>query len=153
MKIRKKNIYIIGLIVAIIDQLIKFFVIRGMQLEQKIIVIKDIFKIYYVKNTGGAFSMFKNRQLFLILVSVIVLIYIINHIKHSILKERYEIISLGLIVGGLIGNLCDRIIYSSVIDYLSFTIFGHSFAVFNLADIAIVLGVAIYIVNMFRKRG
>ena len=153
MKLKKRNICIIAVIVAVIDQLIKLLVVTKMQLDQKIIIIRKFFKIYYVKNTGGAFSIFKNRQLFLILVSVVVLIYIINHIKKSTITRRYEIVTLGLIVGGLIGNLCDRIIYQSVIDYLSFTVFGYSFAVFNLADMAIVLGVLVYIINMFRKRG
>ena len=59
-----------------------------------------------------------------------------------------SIISLGLMTGGIIGNLFDRILYKSVIDYLSFNFFGYSFPVFNLADIGITVGAALLILDL-----
>ena len=54
-------------------------------------------------------------------------------------------------MGGLVGNLVDRLLYGYVIDFLSFNIFGYSFPVFNIADIGIVIGVIILIVSSFRE--
>ena len=56
-----------------------------------------------------------------------------------------------MIMGGLVGNLIDRLLYGYVVDYLSFDIFGYSFAVFNIADIGIVLGVIILFIDIIRS--
>ena len=52
---------------------------------------------------------------------------------------KFEQISYGLLVGGIIGNLMDRVVHGQVIDYLDFNLFGFNFPVFNLADVAIVI--------------
>ena len=72
----------------------------------------------------------------------------INYIKKNEISRKIEIVALGLILGGLVGNLIDRIFYGYVIDYLSFEIFGYSFAVFNLADSFIVISVILLIIDM-----
>lgn len=60
-------------------------------------------------------------------------------------------ISLGLILGGIIGNLLDRIIYKKVIDYLSFTFFTYNFPVFNIADVGITVGALLLIVSCLKE--
>ena len=62
-----------------------------------------------------------------------------------------HIISLGIMIGGIIGNLFDRIIYESVIDYLSFEIFNYNFPVFNLADIGITIGAVLLIIALTKE--
>lgn len=137
---RKKFIYSISFIVLLLDQLIKLVVMNNMKLHQEIKIIPNFFSLYYVENPGAAFSILGNQTLFLIIVSVICLILIKEYIKKEKELSNLAIISLGMIVGGTIGNLFDRILYKAVIDYLAFDIFEYSFPVFNLADIAITVG-------------
>ena len=117
-----------------------------MKLHQEIEIIKNFFSIYYVKNTGAAFSILGNQTLLLIVVSCLCLIIIKEYIKKEKNITTLSMLSLGLIVGGTLGNLFDRIIYHAVIDYLAFDIFKYSFPVFNLADIAITVGTTLLVI-------
>ena len=55
-----------------------------------------------------------------------------------------------MVIGGIVGNLVDRILYGAVIDYLSFDFFGYSFPIFNIADIGITIGFLILVIDIFR---
>lgn len=144
---KKKLIYTIASIILLLDQLIKVIVVNNMELHQEIKIIKNFFSIYYVKNTGAAFSILGNQTLLLIVVSCLCLILIKEYIKKENNITTISMTSLGLIVGGTLGNLFDRIIYHAVIDYLSFDIFKYSFPVFNLADIAITIGTFLLVIG------
>ena len=102
-------------------------------------VISGFFSITLIGNTGAAFSILSSNTILLIVISVIVL----NVIYFGFIKGKklsnFEQISFGLLVGGIIGNLIDRVVHMQVIDYLDFNVFGYDFPVFNLADIAIVI--------------
>lgn len=146
----KKNfIYSISFIVLLFDQLIKLIVMNNMKLHQEITIIPNFFSIYYIENTGAAFSILGNKTLLLIIVSVICLILMKEYIKREKEMSNLSIISLGMIIGGTIGNLFDRILYKAVIDYLAFDIFKYSFPVFNLADIAITVGASLLLLSYF----
>lgn len=144
----KKFIYTIAMGFMLLDQLIKLIVTANMNLHDEISIIPNFFSLYYIKNTGAAFSIFGNKTLFLIIISLICLIVLKNYIKKLKSVTNLSIISLGLMTGGIIGNLFDRILYKSVIDYLSFNFFGYSFPVFNLADIGITVGAALLILDL-----
>ena len=143
---KKKLIYTIASIILLLDQLIKVLVVNNMKLHQEIEIIKNFFSIYFVKNTGAAFSILGNQTLLLIVVSCLCLILIKEYIKKEKNITTLSMLSLGLIVGGTLGNLFDRIIYHAVIDYLAFDIFKYSFPVFNLADIAITVGTFLLVI-------
>lgn len=144
----KNKIYIITLVLIIIDQLIKIIIKSNMELYQEIKIIKNFFSIMYLKNTGAAFSILENKTILLILFSVCFILIIGKFIKkESDNFNKIELISLGMILGGVFGNLIDRIIYKGVIDYLSFKIINYNFPVFNLADICITIGAFILIVD------
>ena len=144
----KKFIYTIAMGFMLLDQLIKLIITANMNLHDEISIIPNFFSLYYIKNTGAAFSIFGNKTLFLIIISLICLIVLKNYIKKLKSVTNLSIISLGLMTGGIIGNLFDRILYKSVIDYLSFNFFGYSFPVFNLADIGITVGAALLILDL-----
>ena len=78
---KKKLIYSISFIILLLDQLIKVLVVNNMDLHQEIKIIKNFFSIYYVKNTGAAFSILGNQTLLLIVVSCLCLIIIKEYIK------------------------------------------------------------------------
>ncbi len=144
----KKLIYTIALITVLLDQVIKYLVMNNMALHQEIKLIPNFFSLYYLKNTGAAFSILGNKTILLILVSIFCLIIIKNAIKKLKRTNTLNIISLGIMTGGIIGNLFDRVLYKSVIDYLSFNIFNYSFPVFNLADIGITVGAILLIIDL-----
>ena len=144
----KKLIYTIALITVLLDQVIKYLVMNNMALHQEIKLIPNFFSLYYLKNTGAAFSILGNKTILLILVSIFCLIIIKNSVKKLKRTNTLNIISLGIMTGGIIGNLFDRVLYKSVIDYLSFNIFNYSFPVFNLADIGITVGAILLIIDL-----
>lgn len=99
-------------------------------------VIKGVFHLTYVENTGAAFGMLQGNTWFLILTSVLVsavVAYLIWKVKP---ENRYVKISLALILGGALGNLVDRVLLGYVVDFLDFRIWP----VFNIADSCVVVG-------------
>ena len=148
--IKRNNIYKITMFTLIIDQIIKIFVNHYMTLYQEIVIIPKFFSLFYVKNTGAAFSIFENGVVYLSIISVIFILLLDKYIKKEINNfNKYDIIAFGMIIGGIFGNLIDRIIHHGVIDYLSFTFGSYQFAVFNFADSCIVCGVILLIINTF----
>ena len=134
---KNKKIYIISILVFIFDLIIKEVIINN--LHKPVNIIDNFFTITFTKNTGGAFSILSGNIVLLILISLLFLVFIIKYIE----KEDKKIVKifLSFILGGLLGNLFDRIFRKGVIDYLSFKIFNYYFPIFNLADIFIVIGV------------
>lgn len=144
----KKFIYTIGMLYMLVDQFIKLLVTKNMTLQQEITLIPNFFSLYYLKNTGAAFSILGNQTIILILISLICLVIIKNYIKKLKRVKNLTIISLGMMLGGILGNLFDRILYKSVIDYLSFEFFGYNFPVFNIADIGITVGALLLVIDL-----
>ena len=149
---KRQKIYEITSIVLMLDLFIKIIVSHNMKLNTSIDIIPNFFSIYYVQNTGAAFSILENNTLFLIIISVVFIVILDRYIKKENNFTKLGIISLGMIMGGIFGNLIDRIIYHSVIDYLSFTVLKYNFPIFNLADIGITVGVALYILSLILER-
>ena len=136
---KKENLYKISVITIIIDQLIKLFIKTN--ITKDIVIIPKIFKITNVINTGAAFSILKNNNTLLILITIIILVLLNYYIKKN---DYFE---LGIILGGIVGNLFDRLLYNGVIDYIEIS----NFPVFNLADSLIVLGIILLIIKEFKK--
>ena len=139
------------LIFIICDQLIKILITNTLVEYQYIDVIKNIFTITHVHNTGAAFSILTNNVPLLISISLIALVLIYYYILRNIKYTKLDIIIYSLLIGGIIGNLIDRVIHGYVIDYLSVKIFNYNFPVFNLADIGIVISVFLLFVKTFKE--
>lgn len=135
-----------------LDQFIKLIVTRNLNLYEEVKIIPKFFSILYVKNTGAAFSILKDSSFLLIILSVIFVLLLDNYIKKEKHLSLEQVISFGLIMGGIFGNLMDRIIHHSVIDYLSFTFGKYNFPIFNLADTAIVCGVILYGISIILEK-
>lgn len=148
----REDIYKITSIVLMIDQIIKLIINNTMTLYDQIKIIPNFFTIFYVKNTGAAFSLLENNTTFLIIISVIFIFILDRFIKKEKSFTKFSVLSLGMIMGGIFGNLIDRIIHHGVIDYLAFKIINYEFPVFNIADICITLGVIILIYSMFFEK-
>lgn len=144
---KKEDIYKVTIVVFLLDQLIKFYIHKFMELNTSIKVIPNFFSILYVQNKGAAFSILENYSFLIIIISVLFIVALDYFIKKEKSFNKLSVIALGMIMGGIFGNLMDRIIYHSVIDYLSFG----NFPVFNLADIGITVGVTLLIINELIK--
>ena len=145
-----RKIIITTFICILLDQLLKILFLNSLDMGESINIISNFWNITLVSNTGAAFSILSSSTPFLIIVSLITIILIyFFFIKGQNLKT-YQTILYGLLLGGIIGNLIDRIIYGAVIDYLDFNIFGYNFPVFNLADTFIVIGVILIIIDIIR---
>ena len=144
-----KKISLIALCFLFIDQLIKIFVSSTFKVGEGIVIIKNFFTLTLLHNTGAAFSILRANTFLLIMVSFVALFLIyLFFIKDSEL-ENFDIWLYGALIGGILGNLCDRIFRGYVVDYLDFNIFN--FPVFNLADSIIVISVIFIIIRLIRR--
>lgn len=144
----KKKVYVLSLIFFLVD-LISKLVILKIENVLPITVIKNFFYLNKVTNEGAAFSSFTGYQIILILIAIGVLIYIYKSVLKDI-KTNLGTISISLLIGGILGNLFDRIVYNKVIDFLSFNIFGYMFPIFNIADTFICIGVLLLLIDYIR---
>lgn len=136
----RRKVLLTATMIAIVDQIIKLAVTKSMDLNQEIIIIKNFFSIFYVQNDGAAWSILSGNRILLIMVSVF---FLYASLKYFLLDDnisKLEMIGYGMLIGGVTGNLIDRIISGNVIDYLAFNLFGYHFPVFNVADMSIVVG-------------
>ncbi len=139
-------LFVLPLAVVILDQFSKYIVVENMVLGESIPIIEEVFHLTYILNPGAAFGMFAHNRLFFIAIAVIV-IGIIIWTRREILASPWEVkAGCGLFLGGAIGNLIDRARQGLVIDFFDFRIWP----VFNIADIAICIGVGLIIWNLLK---
>lgn len=139
-----KTSIIISILITILDQIIKFII------DKKVLFIEilpKLFNIHKVYNYGVAFSFLENKKYLILLFSLILIYFLFNLRKDLPKTKKYDIL-FGVILGGIIGNLIDRVFRGYVIDYLETFIFGISFPIFNLADICITLGIILMVLIM-----
>ncbi len=145
---KNKKVYVLAFILLIIDQVTKIIVKFNLILGKRIEIIRNFFYINYVENEGAAWSMFKGKTVLLVLISALFLIFLIKCLKNDERKNKINILSYSFIIGGILGNIIDRIIYKKVIDFLSFKILGYNFPIFNVADTLIVIGTILFIIDV-----
>ena len=146
-----KKLSVYTLMFIICDQLIKILITNNLVPYQYIDVIKNFITITHVHNTGAAFSILSDNVWLLIGISLIALVLIYYYILKKIVITKLNILIYSLLIGGIIGNLIDRIVHGYVIDYISVNIFGYHFPVFNLADIGIVVSVFLLFIKTFKE--
>lgn len=130
---------LIGLssLVIVIDQATKYWIQSRMAYGESWPIFTDIFHITYILNPGAAFGILENKTWFFIAVALVLLagvVYLYPRLPENIIVK----LGTGLLVGGAIGNLIDRVRIGYVIDFFDFRIWP----IFNVADICIVCGVA-----------
>lgn len=133
-----KHVLFFAIIFLVIDQAIKFYLSSKMIVNQTNILIKNVLNITYVHNTGAAFSLFSGYTWILIIIGVLALVGLTFYVGKMEHITDFDVFAYSLLLGGILGNLLDRIIHGYVIDYISLNIFGYHFPIFNFADICIV---------------
>ena len=136
----------IALVSAVLDQAHKWWMLLGYRIQDKGRVrVAPFLDLVYVKNTGISYSMFDSSSMtwqyglaaFALLASVALSAWLAQSVTGRVMAA-----SLGLIIGGAIGNAVDRVLLGGVADFFSLHAFGFYWYVFNIADVAIVAGVA-----------
>ncbi|MCI6266383.1 MAG: signal peptidase II [Erysipelotrichaceae bacterium] len=140
-----KKIILNSLIVLIADRITKQLVLHYMIEHQSIPIIQKFFYLTFSKNTGVAFSLLEGKVPLIIIMTIIVILLIIKYIKVTN-PSQTELICYGLVLGGALGNLIDRVFYGYVIDFLDFQFLGYAFPIFNLADTMIVIGIFLLLI-------
>lgn len=132
--------YAVGLFLGILvlDQLTKAFISVSMLPGESTPVWEGIFHITYVLNPGAAFGMLAHQSWFFVLAAVVILFLFIKFYPRLRRESNFLHYGCVALIAGTVGNLIDRLQWGKVVDFLDFRIWP----VFNLADIAIVLGVA-----------
>ena len=140
----------IALVVAIatvlLDQVTKVAIREQFDVGSSVPVIADFFNLCYVRNTGAAWGMFRGANGWLALLSVGVLIAMVVWRRHFFPAGRWGAALCGLLSGGIVGNLIDRVRLEYVVDFLDFHVRGHHFPAFNVADSAICISVGAYMI-------
>lgn len=135
----KRIIIVFAILIA--DQIVKWQIRLHLQPGEVIPVLGAFFRITYVRNAGVAFGLFAGKTLLLQLLALGIVIGVWIYLKkQSTFTHPMMEVSLAMILAGGIGNVIDRLIFGVVTDMFSFSIFP---PVFNVADIAVVLGCAL----------
>ena len=136
-------------VVLALDLLTKYLISSGMELHSSITLIPGVLNFTYIENEGAAWGFLAGKQIFLQIFTLIVILAILGYVikKRETLK-KLELISLGLIVGGGLGNFLSRLFEGKVVDFIEFT-FSRIFNIFNVADIGITFGCLFLVISMF----
>ncbi|MDD4873928.1 MAG: signal peptidase II, partial [Dehalococcoidales bacterium] len=141
---------LVGSLVVAMDQVAKYIVKKALDVGESF-QITSFFQFTHVHNTGAAFSVFREHTFLLSIFSMIgiaIILFLVFYLSSRIeyLRSTPAKISLGLIFGGTLGNLIDRLSYGYVIDFIDFSFF----ATFNVADSAISVGAAVLALSYIR---
>lgn len=150
---KSKYILLISLagFTIVLDQITKLLITSHLELHQAIEIVPNFFNFTYVRNTGAAFGLLSRapesfRIPFFIIIPLVALTVIILIFKKTKETELLMITSLSLILGGAIGNFIDRVRFGYVLDFIDLHWFNtYHWPAFNIADTAIVVGVALLI--------
>ena len=135
-------------LVVIVDRLTKYLLFRNFSEGESVRLIPGLFHITLVLNSGAAFGLFKGRSAFFILLASLVIVFICFYIWRGGCRDLLTLTALGLILGGAVSNLIDRVLFGYVIDFLDFRIWP----VFNIADASITIGAFILMIRLIFHR-
>ncbi len=141
--------FMLSLVVFLLDQGTKYFIMRNFSLYQVINVV-PFFNLVYYRNVGSAFGMLKGLgNPFFILVSAAAIVAI----AMMIIKDSGSRTGFSLILGGAAGNLADRITHGYVVDFLEVYVGNFYWPAFNVADSALTIGIMLLILDAVRAQG
>jgi len=155
-KTPNRRIALIALALLAVDQLAKALVLRFLGYAQEKVVLAGFFKFVHWGNTGAAWSLFRGNNELLAIIALLALLALFLTRHHFDSRSLLGQIAFGLIFGGIVGNLIDRLRVGYVIDFIYFYVPRHGggeigFPAFNVADSAICIGVALVFYNTWRS--
>lgn len=142
MRLRALFIPLVALTVFVVDQVTKYIVAANFALNEPwypFSFLKPIFAIMYIENSGAAFGILQNQNLFFTIVAIVVIIVILVYLRSTPQIDLIIALGLGLELGATCGNLADRIRFGYVVDFL----YVKYWAVSNIADVCVTTGVVL----------
>ncbi|MFC1668690.1 signal peptidase II [Chlamydiota bacterium] len=158
MKKEKKNsnntffLFSIIFAIVILDQYSKYLIIKWLAPGEIVPIIKTFFNVTYITNKGIIFGFFSLYPHFFLILSAITLIFLTCFILMQKEKSFCFTLSFGLLMGGALGNVSDRIRWGGVVDFLDFYYKSWHWPAFNCADAAITIGIVLLLIYSFTKR-
>jgi len=137
---------LIILVTLLLDQFTKYLITSRMLLGESLPIFPPVFYITYILNPGAAFGMLANRTTFFIVLSLLVIVAVLVMYRYLPKEKTLMTLAIGLVLGGALGNLIDRVRLGRVIDFLDFRVWP----IFNLADSAIVIGALLIMIDIWR---
>lgn len=138
-------------VIVVIDQITKYFIVQKFALFESL-TVTSFFNLVHVRNTGAAFSMLANaggwQRVFFIAVAVVASVWVVWLLRRHPEQKRF-CLALSMILGGAVGNLIDRVLFGSVVDFVQVHYAGWFFPAFNVADSAITCGAGVLIWDGF----
>ncbi len=146
--------WLVALLALLADQASKWVMIVWVMNPPTIIPVTSFFNLVSAWNTGVSFSLFAGGPDFTRWILVVVALGIVGFMANWLHKadQKALAIGLGLVIGGAIGNVIDRIVHGAVKDFLDFYVGGWHWPAFNLADSFISVGVALIVLDSFKRR-
>ena len=138
---------LVAICVVLLDQASKEWVRGAFSLHESIPVLPGFFNLTYVRNTGAAWGMFSGQNVALSALALVMLAVLVVFRRKILPPGRVHRVALGLLCGGIAGNLFDRLRLDYVVDFLDFFVRNSHFPAFNVADSAICVGVGIYVLG------
>jgi signal peptidase II len=143
-------VVVIAAAVTLLDQFTKWWIVRALDFNESVAVFPGFFHLVHWRNTGAAWGIFPDSNTILTVVSLLTIL-VLYFLRHTFQLHRTPSrIAFGLIAGGIIGNLIDRLRFHSVVDFLDFHLAGRHWPAFNVADSAICVGVVLYVIISWR---
>ena len=143
---------LVALGIILLDQASKEWVRHAFALHESVPVVPGFCHLTYIRTTGAAWGMFSGQNLVLALLAVVMLAALLFFRRKILPPGRWHRVALGLLCGGIVGNLFDRLRLDYVTDFLDFFWRGWHWPAFNVADAAICTGVGIYILGSLFAR-
>jgi signal peptidase II len=154
-----KFLLLVTLPLILIDQLTKWLIQTHIPYGSAVPIIPGFFSLVYVSNTGAAFSIFQGNNFFFIALALValaaVLFWLIRDQFNPKKEQRMSVltkIAFSLFAAGIVGNLLDRVLKGSVVDFLDFYIQHYSWPSFNVADSCICIAAALLVLMSFRRQ-
>ena len=130
--------FLLAAVLVVLDQIVMLLIRHNIALGESVTLIPGVMDLTYVQNTGAAFSLFRQHTWILAVISLVVAVLIVIALLKRVFTRPFGVISLAVVLAGAVGNLIDRAFFGYVTDMFQ-TIFMN-FAVFNVADICVVVG-------------
>ena len=148
---RKVTVPIVIVALIALDQWVKFEIVKNIQLGEVKPFIPKILSLTYLRNTGAAFSILENQQWLFAVITLVVIGAAIWYLSKHIKGSAWLLSGLSLIIAGGIGNFIDRMRQGFVVDMFQLDFIN--FAIFNVADSYLTIGVLVLIVMMLKEEG
>jgi signal peptidase II len=139
----------VAAIVMVLDQISKWWIITAVMQPPRVIEVTSFFNLVMAWNRGVSFSLFTHDAEFmpyvLVAVALGIVVFLLSWLRRA--DRAFLAFAIGMVIGGALGNVIDRLRFGAVADFLDFHVLGYHWPAFNVADTAISVGVALIVID------